>query len=86
MNALQTAGNMANVNMNTDFSQAQNKAQDTNAINQFNAGVLNNAGLRTSAAQQSEAQRQLAAGQAKAGNISSIGSGLGGVAGTLFKK
>jgi hypothetical protein len=84
MSALQTAGNMANVNMNTDFNQAQNKAQDTNAINQFNAGVLNNAGVRTSAAQQSEAQRQLAAGQAKAGNITSIGTGLGGAMGTYL--
>ncbi|MFZ4411437.1 MAG: hypothetical protein ACOYOV_00040 [Bacteroidales bacterium] len=86
MAALQNVGTMGQSAMTSDFGQAQAKAQDTNAINQFNAGVLNKAGAQQAGAQQTEAQRQLAAGQAKAGNISSIGAGLGGVAGTLLKK
>lgn len=84
--ALQQVGTMGQSAMTNDFSQAQAKASDTNAINSFNAGVLNNAGINTAKAQQTEAQRQLAAGTAKATNIKGIGTGIGDIVSGIAKQ
>jgi len=83
--ALQNVGTMGQSAINSNFGQAQAKAQDTNAINKFNAEVLNNAGSRTTAAQQAEAARQLAAGQATATNTKGIGTGIGDIVAGVAK-